>query len=262
MPDTPKRWRNPDGSPMACKVQGCERDVTIKGFCGSHYYHQRKDPGVSVQRGWFDLDGNRLPCSQLNCESPIEARGLCSVHYRRNLRGLTRGDGSDSRRKWFEADGSRKVCEIAECSDPVKIKGLCSVHYDRERKRHFGLSAKPATFCPVEGCGRKKTPGSLICGRCRQARWRYGLTDETYLEMMKPVNRHCGNVGCTSQGRLHMDHDHSCCPPGKFEQPSRISCGDCVRGWLCSSCNTSLGLMQESPERIRGLLSYLEGVRQ
>lgn len=257
MPATPKRWQNPDGTPMDCKVPGCRVSVTVKGFCGSHYYHQRKDPDVLVQRGWFDQDGNRLSCMQLNCDKPIEARGMCSLHYRRNLSNRPKGESRDSRRKWFNEDGSRKTCTTAGCDNPVHVRGVCSTHYDRDHKRRFGLSAKPAVFCPVAGCGRKKAQGSVICGRCRQARWRYGLSDETFMEMMKPNNRRCANPGCGSVERLHVDHDHSCCPPGKFVQSSKVSCGECVRGWLCRSCNTSLGLMQESPERIRGLLTYL-----
>jgi hypothetical protein len=31
-----------------------------------------------------------------------------------------------------------------------------------------------------------------------------------------------------------------------------------IRGLLCHGCNTSLGLLSESPDRIRGLFTYLE----
>ena len=41
---------------------------------------------------------------------------------------------------------------------------------------------------------------------------------------------------------LYVDHDHR---NGK------------VRGLLCNSCNTAIGLFEESPQRISGALSYL-----
>jgi hypothetical protein len=42
---------------------------------------------------------------------------------------------------------------------------------------------------------------------------------------------------------LHVDHDHK---TGK------------VRGLLCNTCNTSLGLLSEDKNRITGLITYLE----
>lgn len=43
--------------------------------------------------------------------------------------------------------------------------------------------------------------------------------------------------------KLHIDHDHET---------------GLVRGILCSPCNTSLGLLKESKERLLALVSYLE----
>ena len=43
--------------------------------------------------------------------------------------------------------------------------------------------------------------------------------------------------------RLCFDHNHA---TGRY------------RGTLCSSCNTALGFLKESPERFRSLLAYLE----
>lgn len=161
--------------------------------------------------------------------------------------------------KWNNPDGSRKTCIRVGCDNPIKTSGVCSPHYHKERRLRLYGESTVFSLCPVQGCERRKLASSDICGGCRQTRWRYGLTIEQFLEMMEPVNRVCSNPGCDATKNLHIDHDHSCCPYGKFETKTRVSCGDCVRGWLCKSCNTSLGLMQESPERIRGLLTYLEG---
>jgi len=37
---------------------------------------------------------------------------------------------------------------------------------------------------------------------------------------------------------LYIDHDHVCCPD------HRRTCGQCVRGLLCSGCNGWLGLLE------------------
>lgn len=49
-----------------------------------------------------------------------------------------------------------------------------------------------------------------------------------------------------------VDHDHECCPGAE-------SCGKCVRGILCKNCNFAIGLMGDSPSRMRSAAAYLEG---
>jgi hypothetical protein len=84
---------------------------------------------------------------------------------------------------------------------------------------------------------------------------RYGLTAEAFNEMndsqggvcticREPETKHHSLV-------LQIDHDRSCCPRDG-------SCGKCVRGLLCSNCNTALGLLGDDPERIRAAAEYLD----
>lgn len=51
---------------------------------------------------------------------------------------------------------------------------------------------------------------------------------------------------------LVVDHDHTCCP-------GSVSCGLCVRGFLCGQCNSAAGLLGEDPERVLALVRYLKG---
>lgn len=55
---------------------------------------------------------------------------------------------------------------------------------------------------------------------------------------------------CRYRPAIVIDHDHSCCP-------GTYSCGLCIRGVLCSQCNTSLGLLGEDAITISNMLNYI-----
>lgn len=65
----------------------------------------------------------------------------------------------------------------------------------------------------------------------------YGLTQEQYERLLTAQLYACSM--CQEpfeKGQLiHVDHDHRCC------QKKNQSCGRCVRGLLCHSCNIALG---------------------
>lgn len=77
---------------------------------------------------------------------------------------------------------------------------------------------------------------------------RHGLDESSYLSLFNKYNGKCHS--CKDRDAVNIDHDHSCCP-GSY------SCGKCVRGVLCSQCNTALGLLQDSPEKIKNLIKYI-----
>lgn len=78
---------------------------------------------------------------------------------------------------------------------------------------------------------------------------RHGLTEEQYNKFFNLFNgkRHA----CQERDATNIDHDHSCCS-------GAYSCGKCVRGVLCNQCNTALGLLQDSPEKINNLIRYID----
>lgn len=63
---------------------------------------------------------------------------------------------------------------------------------------------------------------------------RYGLSPGAYDGMLAAQGGACGMCRKPSSKRLHVDHDHQCCP-------GVTSCGQCVRGLLCQACNVRLG---------------------
>lgn len=54
---------------------------------------------------------------------------------------------------------------------------------------------------------------------------------------------------------LNVDHDHGCCPVGR-------SCGKCIRGLLCRTCNTGLGKFKDDPAMLMAAHDYLSGYVQ
>lgn len=82
-----------------------------------------------------------------------------------------------------------------------------------------------------------------------KANWkRHKISEEAYAELMGKYEGKCH--ACQDRTATNIDHDHGCCN-------KRFSCGNCIRGVLCSQCNTALGLLAEEPEKIQRLLDYV-----
>lgn len=89
----------------------------------------------------------------------------------------------------------------------------------------------------------------------------YGISLQDYLAILAAQGGGCAICGIEEGGgreqdnRLHVDHDHSCCPGKK-------SCGKCVRGLLCHHCNVAIGLMHEDPFVLVAAVEYLRSGRK
>lgn len=163
------------------------------------------------------------------------------------------------------------TCSLSECSRPKKGLGYCDPHYQRFIK--FGdpkadVPIKPRRPAPRPGhlwcmkCGKEKPVAEVTCGpsiaakgwyvgeckACKRLRspqspvagrrhWlqkAYGITPEQYDTLLESQGGLCAICRRPPRkNRLHVDHDHTCCP-------ARESCGDCIRGLLCVSCNSKL----------------------
>lgn len=78
---------------------------------------------------------------------------------------------------------------------------------------------------------------------------RHHLSKEVFDQMVAKFDGKC--YTCKTNNATNIDHDHSCCP-------GQRSCGKCVRGILCSQCNTALGLVKDSKEVLQSLINYLD----
>lgn len=89
-------------------------------------------------------------------------------------------------------------------------------------------------------------------GRKHNLKWKFGISPQQLAEM-RTVQHDCCYLceGPLEQGKIHIDHDRSCCPDNR-------SCGKCVRGIACQLCNQGIGQFRDDPDRMRRVADNLE----
>ena len=78
----------------------------------------------------------------------------------------------------------------------------------------------------------------------------YGLTQKQFDGLLAAQQHACGMCHEPfEEGQLvHVDHDHACC------RKKNRSCGKCIRGLLCHTCNIALGHIERRYEMARAYL--------
>lgn len=225
-----------------CSVEGCDRPTKAKGLCRAHYDHQRLS------------DPSRPSCAEEGCTAPLFCQGLCSRHYHRARLAGEYGVGAPCSVEGCERIGSsRGYCQphytearrngafedVPECladgcnALAVAARGYCTQCYGKARR----AGELKGEACSVPGCVKYASTGPF-CGRHYYRHNKYGLSPEE-------MGRLDDGVGCEICGDPATDVDH-CHKRGH------------VRGYLCNSCNVSLGSMRDSPELLRVAAKYLE----
>ena len=77
---------------------------------------------------------------------------------------------------------------------------------------------------------------------------RHGISVDRWEEFLAMFNGMCWS--CQAKPAKVVDHDHTCCP-------GPHSCGKCVRGLLCGSCNTGIGMLGDNENGLLRALEYL-----
>lgn len=136
---------------------------------------------------------------------------------------------------WYEKQSKR----MKGCVSPMKGK-----HHSEEHKQAMR-----------ERVG-EKSPG-WRGGKMKEERYhilnKYGLTTESYNELLKKQNGVCAICKRPEalKRSLSIDHDHRCCPTHK-------SCGKCIRGLLCFRCNQAIGLLNDDVFILESARLYLQ----
>jgi hypothetical protein len=211
-----------------CAVDGCDRSAWSRSWCPAHYSRWRKTGEVGAAQFRRRGDGTEQ-CSFPRCGRPHPSRGFCGGHYQQHAEGRTLTPLRVSQDQRIRDEAGRKQCRrcrtwlgVEQFSKSARssdgLSGTCQrCHRDHQLRRHFGIS-----LAEYEGVLADQGGGCAACG----------MTEK-------------------DNGRMFaVDHDHACCP-------SRATCGQCIRGLLCSGCNLHLGRVADDIDRLEALVSYL-----
>lgn len=165
------------------------------------------------------------------CGRPHTTRGFCHGHYSRNKKNLPLG--VPFRRR-----------------NPHKIGAHERDEAGRKKCRRC------LAWLPLEHFGGNPSTADKLAGHCKRcvADSRHNLSVSARDELISRQNGLCicrGELIIHGDGTYTVDHDHSCCSGG-------TSCGKCVRGLLCQSCNWILGHSGDNARRLLTLAIYLD----
>ena len=229
-----------------CSVEGCvARSFSRKTlFCHIHQQIAKSGRSFDSVRGKLRNGEVRPDCSSEGCRGGAHVKGMCKEHY------------SQSRYERV----NKNECLSRGCFKRV-VSGRCHEHerqfvlhgftwvgdHPTERINAIRDSKKPV--CGVAWCDVKST--SVVSGLCfkhNSDRRVKGCSAEFYINLMAATE--CAI--CASTKRLVTDHDHSCHPENVVKM-----CENCIRGRICSDCNTAIGLLGESPGRAVKLAEFM-----
>jgi hypothetical protein len=237
-----------------CAVPGCGRVRFVRDYCNPH--HQRLtntgdvQPDVPIRR----VAPRKKPCTVEGCERARTAHGWCDSHYARwKKTGDVQADVPIGGR------GSRRgTCRVEGCGKPIDARRLCNAHMVREDKwgdvmAHIPIKQRSNGRCSVPNCEGEHA-GLGWCRYHYEPFKRYKLTPDDFDALMARQGGGCAICGAKPGpgARLHVDHDHLCCP-GRGR-----SCGKCVRGLLCVDCNVMIGLAKDDTSTLRAAIAYLD----
>jgi len=176
--------------------------------------------------------------------------------YHREWAAKKYASDPEARRKSREAAQARRERLIAELGREKYLE-LKREDYHRNReanlaraKRYRRENPEKAKAADRKRYGAEKRRRSILS---RKLAKRFGQSLEWYDRTLKKQGGKCAICQRDFSGFKvgpAVDHDRNCCPGSD-------SCGQCVRGLLCGSCNTALGRFGDGPERLRSALRYV-----
>jgi len=226
----------------------------------------------------------RVIINEVKCCRRIKnvSDSLCDAHYNQKRRGA---EFTDPRFRKTNGESDR-ICVVysdgIKCRKKATYKKLCVGHYNQKRRgsdfSSLRINKTRDQVCARDAAGRKlcticetwqeescfntysATPDRLgaCCKKCRRNKRimvKYGITAFEWDNMFMLQGSACAVCKTQIPGKKGWvtDHNHACCPGDN-------TCGMCVRGILCSSCNITLGHVKDSVEILKYMIRYLSTV--
>lgn len=185
-------------------------------------------------------------CSEPGCTNPHLAQDRCGNHYQ-----LARKAGviqllNKPRHSISNVNPVDKTGDCAICG-PVDVK-----FSDRRPKPRCGNEARET--------GRRHRAKDKVTGRHLPYHRDYNRRKKFRLEkggverLIAEANDQCQICHTPVVWETaRIDHDHACC-----SDKNAPTCGYCIRGILCQSCNTGIGLLGDSPARLMAAARYID----
>ena len=203
---------------------------------------QKPRQGPPPEEGIIVVEVLTKRCAVSECSSKFYAKGFCQKHYN-GARGIGKSQIVQEARL-IATLGS--TCSIPNCVEGVVGHGYCTRHYDA-----FRLKGSPTATV------KKLTPRGSLCKfkRCSRnlAQGGRGLCSPHYT-----VFRRFGEEGLKLRELIEGGEPCEICQ----EVKPRMAIDHChntngVRGILCGTCNTSLGMVLDSSTALENMISYI-----
>jgi hypothetical protein len=224
-----------------CRFEDCGRPTVVKRekLCQSHHKQFLRGEDLRpIQRGY--VPGKE--CKFGPCISPARALGYCGTHYLQQYHGRTLRLAKPQVPSRSRDEQGRKWCASCETRKPEADFAASSGSPD-------GLQHR------CRSCNAAIYQGRREEVRDSMREMRFGLSRAAFDAMFEAQGKACAICRSPRPGGKNfwsVDHDHSCCPS------SDQTCGQCVRGILCSRCNHGLGNFKDDIDRLGAAIRYLE----
>lgn len=229
-----------------CSFEGCLRpEYRGKNWCHAHY-RQSMRGGEDNMR---EIRSNRYEpglCIFEGCLKIKQGRDYCPGH-----KAQLRRYGSESKLKPLQKSRSKAdtVCKVPDCPNNTHSSGYCNKHH-----KWYVRGIKPQgkrnpilDHCSVLGC-KESIYSNMMCESHNTLNKKHKITNIQISQLLVIADFRCQI--CEQEGELYLDHNRNCCR-------QQYGCGNCVRGFLCPTCNFGLGHFQDSETNLAKALEYL-----
>lgn len=148
----------------------------------------------------------------------------------------------------FSQPGKRATRSTATDRDPYGNKCCC----------RCGVWKPVSEFSVRAAAPDRLNYSCKVCCRLAGRACIYNITVEHLLSIYEHQERKCAICSTALDieqvgNNVCVDHDHSCCP----ETGAGKTCGKCVRGLLCRSCNFFIGIARDDSNILLQAVEYL-----